>query len=56
MGNRTEDARRDGKDDIYFRILLLLVAYYVRKNLKVIQSIVMEAMITNWIKNGIRLE
>ena len=33
MGNRTEDAKRDDKDDIYFRILLRLVAFYLKKNL-----------------------
>ena len=33
MGNHTEDAKRDDKDDIYFLILLLLVAFYVKKNI-----------------------
>ena len=33
MGNRTEDAKKDDKGDIYFRILLRLVAFYLKKNL-----------------------
>ena len=32
MAHRTEDAKRDDKDDIYFRILVRLVAFYVKKN------------------------